>query len=65
MPCRSNGDGSYEVIDDFMIDEWLRAKIKASEDELLKERDCVGHLLPNATRAVCSIEEDTMLPGEN
>jgi malate dehydrogenase (NADP+) len=48
-----------------MIDEWLRAKIKASEDELLKERDCVGHLLPNATRAVCSIEEDTMLPGEN
>jgi malate dehydrogenase (NADP+) len=35
-----------------------------TEDELVKERDCVGHLLPNALRAVCSIKEDTMLPGE-
>jgi hypothetical protein len=28
MPCRSNGDGDYEVIDDFVIDDWLEAKIK-------------------------------------
>lgn len=65
MPCRSNGDGDYEVIDDFVIDDWLREKLDATQQELLKERDCVGHLLPNAVRAVCSIEEDTMLPGEN
>ena len=39
------GDGSYEVIPDFEIDDWLRAKIQASEEELLKERDCVGHLV--------------------
>lgn len=35
-----------------------------SEEELLKERDCVGHLIPGAQRAVCAITEDTMLPGE-
>lgn len=28
MPCRSNGDGDYEVIDDFFVDEWLREKMK-------------------------------------
>ncbi len=28
MPCRSTGDGNYEVIDDFFIDDWLREKIK-------------------------------------
>jgi hypothetical protein len=38
--------------------------VQESEDELLKERDCVGHLIPGATRAVCEIVEDTMLPGE-
>lgn len=65
MPCRSNGDGNYEIIDDFVIDEWLQSKIAASQEELLKERGCVGHLIPNSTRAVCSISEDTMLPGEN
>ena len=34
-----------------------------SEAELAKERDCVGHLIPGASRAVCDITEDTMLPG--
>lgn len=28
MPCRSNGDGDYEVITDFVIDDWLRAKLE-------------------------------------
>ena len=66
MPCRSNGDGHYEVIDDFVIDEWLRAKINASQEELVKERACVSHLMPNAKWvAACDIKEDTMLPGEN
>lgn len=66
MPCRSNGDGTYEVIDDFVIDEWLRAKLDATQKELLSERACVGHLIPNSrTPPVCAIKEDTMLPGEN
>ncbi|GAB4822519.1 hypothetical protein N2152v2_009565 [Parachlorella kessleri] len=64
MPCRSTGDGNYEVIDDFFIDDWLREKIKVTEDELVKEKNCVGHLIPNADIAVCEIKEDTMLPGE-
>lgn len=65
MPCRSKGDGDYEVIPDFEIDDWLRQKIAASEDELVKERNCVAHLLPNPpVGATCEITEDTMLPGE-
>ena len=32
-------------MEDFIIDEWLDTKIKASENELRKERDCVGHLV--------------------
>lgn len=49
-----------------MIDDWLREKIRATEDELLKEKACVAHLLPNPPPgAVCEITEDTMLPGEN
>lgn len=65
MPCRSNGDGTYEVVSDFVIDDWLAEKLAATEDELKKERDCVGHLIPNAQAAVCLISEDTMLPGES
>lgn len=41
----------------------LHSALQESEEELLKERDCVGHLIPGATRAVCAITEDTMLPG--
>jgi malate/lactate dehydrogenase len=39
MPLRSKGDGDYEICDDFIIDDWLRSKITASEDELVKERE--------------------------
>jgi malate dehydrogenase (NADP+) len=54
------------VCDDFIIDDWLRMKIKASEDELVKEKECVGHLI-GMVGAACRIGpgEDTMLPGEN
>lgn len=63
---RSKGDGDYEVCDDFIIDDWLRAKIKVSEEELVKEKECVGHLI-GIQGAACRIGpgEDTMLPGEN
>ncbi|EIE24000.1 malate dehydrogenase [Coccomyxa subellipsoidea C-169] len=64
MPCRSKDDGRYEIVDDFVIDEWLDEKITASEEELLKERACVSHLIPNAPPAACEITLDTMLPGE-
>ena len=59
------GDGSYDIVDDFIIDDFLRQKLKVSEDELLKERACVGHLIPGDEAAACEITVDTMLPGEN
>eukprot|EP00873_Tetraselmis_striata_P002873 jgi/Tetstr1/423137/TSEL_013906.t1 len=64
MPCRSNGDGDYEVCEDVIIDDYLRAAIEKSEDELVKEKECVGHLI-GVAGAACAIKEDTMLPGEN
>jgi hypothetical protein len=51
-------------VTDFKMNDWLKAKIAASVDELSKERDCVGHLT-GAAFAACEIVEDTMLPGEN
>lgn len=41
-------------------------QIKASEDELAKERDCVGHLIPNQDAAACALvgSEDTWVPGD-
>eukprot|EP00803_Ostreobium_quekettii_P006890 evm.model.scf_64.17 EVM.evm.TU.scf_64.17 scf_64:137910-142967(+) len=64
MPCRSSGNGDYEVIPGFAMDEWLREKIRASEEELVRERECVSHLI-GLEGGACSITKDTMLPGEN
>lgn len=27
FPCRSKGDGDYEICNDFILDDWLRQKI--------------------------------------
>ena len=67
MPCRSKGDGSYEFVEGLEINDWLREKIKASEEELTKEADCVSHLTGKLGGA-CELQgagTDTMLPGEN
>lgn len=50
--------GAERVIDDprdTSPQAWLREKLKASEKELLNERDCVGDLIPGSTAAVCRI----------
>lgn len=54
------------MCDDFIIDDWLRAKINETQEELVKEKECVGHLI-GVEGAACRIGpgEDTMLPGEN
>lgn len=65
FPLRSKGDGNWEFVTDFEINDWLKEKIAASVEELSKERDCVGHLIPGSSFAACAITEDTMLPGEN
>ncbi|KAI5648541.1 hypothetical protein M9H77_34546 [Catharanthus roseus] len=63
MPCRSKGDGDYELVKDVIIDDFLRARIKKTEAELLAEKKCVAHLTGDGI-AVCDLPEDTMLPGE-
>lgn len=65
MPLRSKGDGSYEIVEDFEINDWLRARLKKSEDELVNERNCVAHLT-GMSGGACEVgAEDTTLPGEN
>ncbi|KAI3974810.1 hypothetical protein MKX01_028070 [Papaver californicum] len=63
MPCRSEGNGDYELVKDVIIDDYLRARIKKSEDELLAEKKCVAHLTGEGN-AYCDLPGDTMLPGE-
>ncbi|XP_022865036.1 malate dehydrogenase [NADP], chloroplastic isoform X1 [Olea europaea var. sylvestris] len=63
MPCRSKGDGDYELVKDVIIDDYLRSRIKMTEAELLAEKRCVAHLTGEGI-AVCDLPGDTMLPGE-
>lgn len=63
MPCRSKGDGDYELVKDVIIDDFLRSRIKKTEAELLAEKKCVAHLTGEGI-AFCDLPGDTMLPGE-
>ncbi|KAF8753159.1 hypothetical protein HU200_011815 [Digitaria exilis] len=63
MPCRSKGDGDYELVSDVLMDDFLWERIKKSEAELLAEKKCVAHLTGEGN-AFCDLPEDTMLPGE-
>ncbi len=42
MPCRSSGDGNYEIIGDVTIDKKLKEKMKATEQEIIQEREQVN-----------------------
>ncbi|XP_073144185.1 malate dehydrogenase [NADP], chloroplastic [Henckelia pumila] len=63
MPCRSKGDGDYELVKDVVFDDYLWSRIKKTEAELLAEKKCVAHLTGEGV-AVCDLPGDTMLPGE-
>nr|CAC87698.1 NADP-dependent malate dehydrogenase [Saccharum officinarum] len=63
MPCRSKGDGDYELATDVSMDDFLWERIKKSETELLAEKKCDAHLTGEGD-AFCDLPEDTMLPGE-
>ncbi|KAJ4829840.1 hypothetical protein Tsubulata_016553 [Turnera subulata] len=63
MPCRSKGDGDYELVKDVIFDDYLWKRISKSEAELLAEKRCVAHLTGEGI-AFCDLPEDTMLPGE-
>lgn len=45
FPCRSKGEGDYEIINGFEMDHFLKEKIALTEKELMEERDLVSHLL--------------------
>lgn len=64
MPCRSKGDGGWELVTDCEVDDYLRERIKKSEDELIAEKKCVAHLI-GQENGYCDLPDgDTMLPGE-
>ncbi|KAF8039129.1 hypothetical protein BT93_B1623 [Corymbia citriodora subsp. variegata] len=63
MPCRSKGDGDYELVKDVIFDDYLLKRITKTEAELLAEKRCVAHLIGGGV-AYCDLPEDTMLPGE-
>lgn len=44
FPCRSKGDGNYEIVSDVICNDELRKKMKATENELLEERRLVEQL---------------------
>ncbi len=44
-PCRSNGDGNWEIVDGLPISEFAAEKIKNTEQELLDEKTVVADLL--------------------
>ena len=45
FPCRSKGDGDYEIVNQVPLNDFLQEKVKASEEELVGERDIVMELM--------------------
>ncbi len=45
FPCRSEGDGNYEIVQGVEWNDFLRDRIKSSEKELLEERLLVSDLM--------------------
>jgi len=50
FPCRSNGKGDYEIVKDLHWNEFLTTKIKASQKELIEERNMVMDLLTTSNK---------------
>ena len=40
-------DGDFEIVQNVELNEFSKEKMKATEEELIGERDAVAHLLPN------------------
>lgn len=45
FPCRSKGDGDYEIVPDVPWDFFIKEKIAITQKELTSERECVQELL--------------------
>ena len=46
FPVRSNGDGTYEIVQGLEIDAFSRERIDATAKELSDEAEAVADLLP-------------------
>ncbi|NGX41792.1 MAG: malate dehydrogenase [Chlamydiae bacterium] len=49
FPCRSNGDGTYEIVADVSWNNFLKEKIALTEEELVEERKMVQDLVEKVT----------------
>lgn len=45
FPCRSKGDGNYEIVRDLPWSDFIRSKVALTEKELIEERDLVREML--------------------
>lgn len=45
FPCRSKGDGNYEIVSDLPWNYFIKEKIAITQKELISERECVRELL--------------------
>ena len=45
FPFTCPGDGTYKIVPLLVISDWVKAKLKATCDELASERDAVKDLL--------------------
>jgi malate dehydrogenase len=45
FPCTTDGRGNWQIVEDFVLDDYARAQIAKSTDELRDEREMVQHLL--------------------
>lgn len=45
FPCRSDGNGDYEIVKDLPVNDFIMQKIKLSEKELVEERQMVSNIL--------------------
>lgn len=51
FPCRSKGDGNYEIIPNIPWNDFLKSKIKLTKNELIEERSMVGELLGTSLKS--------------
>lgn len=50
FPCRTTEKGEVEIVKDLQLNDFLKNKIKLTENELLEEREFVKDLLPNHSK---------------
>ncbi len=49
FPCRSNGDGDWEIVKGLVVNESLKKKIAKTQSELKEERAVIQEMLKNVT----------------